>query len=150
MKVILRENIDGLGKIGDVVKVSEGYARNFLLPRKLVYTADENNMKALEHHQHALSKKREKTTKDATELAKKLESYSVTINRKVGENDKLFGSVTASDISEVLSKGGYTVDKRQIQIDDPIKQVGVATVKIKLSPEVTAQVKVWVLGDKQQ
>lgn len=150
MKVILRENIENLGKIGDVVKVSEGYARNFLLPRNMVFLADEKNVKALEHHQRALSRKRERSMKDATELSKKLESYSVTINRKVGENDKLFGSVTSSDIAEALNKGGYEVDKRQIQIDEPIKQVGVTMVKVKLAPEVTAQVKVWVLGDKQQ
>ncbi|HRK03368.1 MAG TPA: 50S ribosomal protein L9, partial [Oligoflexia bacterium] len=102
---------------------------------------------ATDHHHRALARKREKNTKDATELATKLEAYSVTIRCKVGENDKLFGSVTAADIAAALAKGGYVIDKRQVQIDDPIKQAGVATVKVKLSPEISAQVKVWVVGD---
>lgn len=147
MKVILKENIENLGRIGDVVKVSDGYARNFLLPRGIVTVADEQNVKAFEHHKKSLSKKMERQKGEAQEIAKKLEGFSCTISRKVGENEKLYGSVTSSDIADTLKKGGFTVDRRMIQIQDPIKQLGVFTVNVKLQPEVSAQLKVWVVQE---
>ena len=147
MKVILRENVDNLGKTGDIVRVSDGYARNFLLPRKLVMIAEETNVRAIEHAKRELSKKRERETKEATEIAKKLEAFSCTISCKVGENEKLFGSVTTADISAALKKGGFDVDRRKIQLDEPIKQLGVVTVPVKLAFDVAAQLKVWVVQE---
>lgn len=147
MKVILRESVENLGKTGDIVKVSDGYARNYLLPRNLAFIADENNVKSIEHHKKSLAKKAEREKAEAREVAKKLEGFSCTIARKVGENEKLFGSVTSSDIAETLAKGGYQVDRRSIQLHEPIKQLGVVTVPVRLAPEVVAQVKVWVVQE---
>lgn len=147
MKVILRENVENLGKTGDIVKVSEGYARNYLLPRNLVFVADEQNVKAIEHHKKSLAKKRDREKVEAQDVAKKLEQFSVTIARKVGENEKLFGSVTSADIADALLKGGFTVDRRQVSLAEPIKQLGVAQVPVKLGADVTAQVKVWVVQE---
>ena len=148
VKVILRENIDELGKIGDVVRVSEGYARNFLLPRKLVVIADEHNTLEMQHHQREMDRKKLKVTQEAKAVASKLENFSCTISRKVGEQEKLFGSVNAGDIVQVLKKEGFQVDRKQIHLADPIKQLGVFTVPVKLHPEVTAQLKVWVVQEK--
>ncbi|MEW6057190.1 MAG: 50S ribosomal protein L9, partial [Bdellovibrionota bacterium] len=135
------------GKTGDIVRVSDGYARNYLLPRNLVIVADEQNVKAIDHHQKSLARKREKEKKDFQEVAKKLEQFSCTIARKVGENEKLFGSVSNGDIADALVKGGFSVERRQIQLPEPIKQLGVYTVPVRLSTDVSAQVKVWVVQE---
>lgn len=148
MKVILRESVENLGKIGDIVKVSEGYARNFLLPRKLVYIADETNVKAIEHHKKSLARKAEREKSSAQDVAKKLEQFSCTIAKKVGENEKIFGSVTNAEIAQALNKAGYQIEKRQIHLAEPIKQLGVYSVAVKLAAEVQAQVKVWVVQEK--
>lgn len=148
MLVILRENIDSLGRIGEVVKVSDGYARNFLLPRKLVVQADEKNLAAIEHQKRQLEKKRMVQLQAAEGVAKKLADFSCTINRKVGENDKLFGSVSTSDIADALKASGFNVDKRSIQLDAPIKTLGVHSVTIKIEPEVSTTVKVWVVKEE--
>jgi large subunit ribosomal protein L9 len=148
MLVILRENVENLGRIGDVVKVSDGYARNFLLPRNLVVAAEEHNIAQIEHHKKALEKRRLAQRGAAEELAKKLGEVQVTLSRKVGENDRLFGSVSANDVSEQLKKAGYAVDKRMVEIDNPIKTLGVHTVTVKLEPEVSASVKVWVAKEE--
>src|SRR4051812_31518136 len=116
MLVILRENVENLGRIGDVVKVPDGYARNFLLPRKLVAYADEKNVIAIEHQKKSLEKKRLAQKAGAMDLAKKLGDFSCTISRKVGEHDKLFGSVTTTDVADALKKAGYSVDKRSIHL----------------------------------
>src|SRR5581483_9858446 len=107
MQVILRENVENLGRIGDLVKVSEGYARNFLLPRRLVVVADETNIASIEHHKRALEKKRLAQRSSSEELAKKLAEFSCTISRKVGEHDRLFGSVSSTDIASALKQAGY-------------------------------------------
>jgi large subunit ribosomal protein L9 len=148
MLVILRENVENLGRTGDVVKVSDGYARNFLLPQKLVVAADEKNVALIEHHKKLLDKKRQAQKLEAQEVAKKLGEFSCTISRKVGENEKLFGSVTASDIAEALKKAGYNIEKRSISMDVPIKTLGVHPVSVKLEPEVTSTVKVWVVKEE--
>lgn len=148
LKVILKENVDNLGKIGDLVKVSDGYARNFLLPRNLVVIADEHNTAEMNHHKQAMEKKRVKVSKEATDLASRLESFSCTISRKVGDQEKLFGSVTSTDIAHALEKGGFRIDKRQIHLDEPIKQLGVFSVAVRLHPEVSSKLKVWVVQDK--
>ncbi len=147
MLVILRENVENLGQTGDLVKVSDGYARNFLLPRKLVVAADEANTAAIEHHRKALEKKRAAQHSVHEALAKKLADFSVNISRKVGENDKIFGSVSTGDIADVLKAAGFEVEKRQVQIDTPIKALGVHPVTVKLSPEVATSVKVWVVKE---
>ncbi len=148
MLVILRENVENLGITGDLVKVSDGYARNFLLPRKLVVVADEKNVASIEHNKRLLEKKRVAQKADDEELAKKLEQFSCTISRKVGDQDRLFGSVSSTDIAAALKAGGYTVDKRSVSLETPIKTLGVHTVTLKLQPEVSANLKVWVVKEE--
>lgn len=148
MLVILRENIENLGRTGDVVNVSDGYARNFLLPRHLVIAAEESNVKALEHNKRTLEKKRQLQKANAEELAKKIGEFTCTIARKVGEHDKLFGSVSAGDVADCLKKAGIAIDKRAIQLPTHIKALGVHPVTVKLEPEVSATVKVWVVKEE--
>ena len=147
MLVILKENVENLGRIGEVVKVTDGYARNFLIPKKLVVPANENNVAAVEHQKKMLEKKRSAEKLSAEELAKKIAGFTCNISRKVGEKDKLFGSVTTSDISDALKAGGIYIEKRSIHMKDAIKALGVHTVEIKLLPEVTANLKVWVVKE---
>ncbi|HTL12465.1 MAG TPA: 50S ribosomal protein L9 [Bdellovibrionota bacterium] len=149
MKVILRENVENLGQIGDVKNVSAGYARNFLLPRKLVVLADEANIKEMEHHRRTLEKKRAAARAGAEAIASKLSEQSLTFTRKVGKGDKLFGSVSASDIVAELVKAGFKVNKSMVQLDDTIKTLGVHPIAVKIQPEVVATVKVWVAKDEK-
>lgn len=147
MKVILRQNTEGLGQIGEVVDVKDGYARNFLIPRKLAYVALEGNIKALEEEKKTLSKKREQELAAAESLAAELEKVSVTIPVQVGEEDRIFGSVTTQMISDALKEKGNEIDKRKIEIDEPIKALGIYSVSIKLHPSVNAKIKVWVVRE---
>lgn len=147
MLVILKENIDNLGRIGDVVKVANGYARNFLIPNKKVVPADEQNVAQIEHQKKLLEKKRSAEKLTAEETAKKIASFTCNISRKTGEKDKLFGSVTSGDIADALKAGGIEVEKRSIHIREPIKALGVHNVEVKLLPEVTANLKVWVVKE---
>lgn len=148
MLVILRENVENLGRIGDVVKVADGYARNFLLPRNLVVAAEDGNIKAIEHHKRSLETKRLAAKSGAEELAKKIGEFACTISRKVGEHDKLFGSVSTADIADALKKAGFSVEKRAIHLDEPIKTLGVHPVTVKLQPEVSTTMKVWVVKEE--
>jgi len=148
MLVILRENVETLGRIGDVVKVSEGYARNFLLPQKLGVAADAGNLKKIEHHKKTLEKKRLAQKEAAQALAAKVANLSVTIQRKVGEGDKLFGSVNATDILDGLKKAGFEVEKRVVQLDQPIKTLGTHSVVLKFEADVAANVKVVVAKEE--
>jgi len=144
MQIILQEDVEKLGNRGQVVEVAEGYARNFLLPRKLALEASAGNMKRLERMRATFAKK-EATEKDAAEkLAELLAGVSISLTRKAGENDQLFGSVTTADLSAALEAQGYTIDKRKITLTDPIKLVGEYQVPIKLHREVTANVKLVV------
>lgn len=147
MLVILRENVENLGRIGDLVNVSPGFARNYLLPRKLVAVADAGNVKMIENQKKVLEKKRQAARAASEELAKKMNDQSVTIARKVGENDKLFGSVSQTDIAEALKKAGHSVEKRMIILEAPIKALGVHTVTVKFDQDVTASVKVWIVKE---
>lgn len=147
MLVILKENVENLGRIGEVVKVTAGYARNFLIPQKKVVPANENNIAAIEHQKKMLEKKRSQEKLSAEELAKKVENFTCNISRKVGEKDKLFGSVTATDIVDTLAAGGLRIEKRAIHLKEPIKALGVHTVEVKILPEVTANLKVWVVKE---
>src|ERR1044071_4995618 len=124
MEVILREDIDKLGHRGEVVKVASGYARNFLLPRRLAVAASESNKKIVEQERQAHLRRDAKESSDASDLAKLMSSVDLTIAQKAGENDQLFGSVTTSDIAAALEKAGYPIDRKKIHLDEPIKQLG--------------------------
>jgi large subunit ribosomal protein L9 len=144
MQIILQEDIEKLGHRGDVVTVKPGYARNYLLPRDLAIEATPGNMKALERIRTALAKKTATELEAAKRQADLLVGVSLNFKRKTGENDQMFGSVTASDISEGLSAQGYKIDKRQVQLAEPIKIIGEQSVTIKVFRDVTAQIKVSV------
>lgn len=146
MQVILQEDVASLGKAGDVVKVRNGYGRNFLLPKGKAVVADPKNLKMLEHQKRVVAAKESKRKASAEDLATKLGSLSLTISREAGEAEKLFGSVTTKDIAEALRREGYTIDRRDIHLDEPIKQLGIFDVPVKLHPEVTGTVKVWVVA----
>ena len=147
MKIILKEDIPSIGKRGDIVNVSDGYGRNYLIPKKLALLATPNNVKLIENDRKSREKKLLKAKKEALNLASKIESFSLTINVKVGEGDKLFGSVTSKDIEERLKKEGINVDKKDIILDEPIKALGVYSVPIKIHPEVHAKLKVWIVKE---
>jgi len=144
MEVILFQTIKGVGKQGQMVNVKDGYARNFLIPRGLAIESTKKNLKIYENHKKQLEMKVAKEVKNAEDVAKVLENESLTFKMKVGEGDKLFGSVTNADIAEKLKEKGYDIDKKKVHIDEPIKSLGVYTISIKLLPEVTSKLKVWV------
>ena len=144
MQIILQEDVEKLGHRGDVVTVKPGYARNFLLPRRIAIEATPGNMKALERIRGALAKKTATELESAKQQAELLNLVSVKFARKTGENDQMFGSVTAADIAEAINAQGYKVDKRQVQLAEPIKIIGEQSVTIKVFRDVTAQVKVQV------
>ena len=147
MEVILRDHVDNLGKRGEVVKVADGYARNFLLPRKLALPATDANKKWIER-ERKIAEARDQEERGAAEaIATRLSALDLTILRKVGENDQLYGSVTNADIAELLAKKGFEVDRRKILLPDPIKTLGEHTVPVKLHRDVTAQLKVTVAKD---
>lgn len=147
MKVILRKNFDQLGSIGDIVTVKDGYARNFLIPRNIAYVATKGNMKALEEEKKTFAKVQLKELQDAQKLASELNNVSVTISVKVGEEDKLFGSVTSQMIAEALKEKGYDIDKRKIEIAEPIKALGIYDVSVKLHSQASAIIKTWVVRE---
>lgn len=144
MQVILQENVEKLGTRGQVVEVSPGYARNFLLPRKLALEATAANLKRLEKIRATLAKREANERESAAKLAELLGAVTLTLRRKAGESDHLFGSVTAADISEALAAEGYTVDKRKIRLEEPIKLIGEFTVPVRLHPDVETAVKIVV------
>ena len=145
MEVILRSDIERLGKIGDVVRVSPGYARNYLIPKNLAYTATGGNLKRIEFEKRSASQLADHELEQARKHAEKLSELSLTFQVKVGEEDKLYGSVTTGDIVEEASKQGFDLDRRKIVIEEPIKKLGVYTVGIH--PEVVAEIKVWVVKE---
>jgi large subunit ribosomal protein L9 len=148
MEVILREEIGKLGRRGDVVKVASGYARNYLLPNRLAVAATEGNKKIVEQERQAHVRRDSKEAADAGELGKLLASAEVTIAQKAGENDQLFGSVTATDISVALEKQGYTIDRRKVHLEDPIKTLGDFKVSVRLHRDVTVEVPVHVVKEE--
>lgn len=148
MRIILKEDVTKLGHRGQVVDVADGYARNFLLPRKLAVEVSAANLRSLERIQGALAR-REATEKSAAEnLAGQLAAITLTLSRKAGENDQLFGSVTASDLADALAAQGFSVDKRRIELDQPIKIVGDYSVPVRLHREVTANFKIVVKAEQ--
>jgi large subunit ribosomal protein L9 len=144
MQIILQEDVDKLGRRGDVVTVKPGYARNFLLPNKLAVEATSGNMKALERIRGALAKKTATELEAAKKQAELLHLVSLKFTRKTGENDQMFGSVTTGDVADALKTQGFAVDKRQVQLTEPIKTLGEFNVTIKVFREVTAEIKVTV------
>ncbi len=149
MEVVLKEDIENLGHMGDVVKVKDGYARNYLLPRGLVVLADKKSLKALEHEQRMIAQRRGRLTKEAQGISETLSRVSLEFAVKVGEEGRLFGSVTNMDIEKALKEKGYEVDRRRIILEAPIKAVGDYEVLIRLRPEVTPSIKVKVVSEDE-
>ncbi len=146
MKIILSAEVAKLGSIGDIVNVKDGYARNFLLPRGLASVANESNKKALDHQIRILEKKRAKALEAAKAVASNIEKTSVTVSKQVGEDEKIFGTVTTAELSELLKAEGLEIDKRDIKIVEDIKKVGVYQAEVRLHAAVTAAFKVWVVA----
>jgi len=144
MQVILREDIDKLGQRGQLITVANGYARNFLLPKRLAVAATESNKKIVEQERQAALRRDAKDASDATDLGRLMGSVTLTFTQKAGENDQLFGSVTAKDIADQLEKQGYTIDRRKILLDEPIKVLGEHKVTVRLHKDVTVDIAVHV------
>ncbi len=147
MKIILRKDHDKLGQTGSVVDVKDGYARNYLIPRNLAFPASKGNMRTLEEEQKQAGRRGQKEKKSSEKLAGELEKVSVTLQVKVGEDEKLFGAVTSQMIAEALAEKQVTIDKRQIELEEPIKALGIYDVPVKLQQGVTAKIKVWVVRE---
>jgi large subunit ribosomal protein L9 len=147
MELILREDIEKLGNRGEVVKVAAGYARNYLLPKRLAVVANASNKKIVDQERDAHLRREAKLESEAADLAKLLSGVSVTIKQKAGEEGHLFGSVNPKDIAEALEKQNYTIDRRKIQLADPIKQVGEYKIPVKLHKDVTAEITVIVAAE---
>jgi large subunit ribosomal protein L9 len=147
MQVILLENVPSLGKAGDLVKVSDGYGRNYLIPQKKALLATEKSLKVIEHQKRQVQQRMEKTKKDAEKMAQQIEKLSCTFTKAVGESGKVFGSVTSMDIENYLKENGMEVDRKKISLEEPIKNLGMFTVPIRLHPEVAAHLKVWVVQE---
>ena len=144
MEVILRDHVENLGRRGEIVKVADGYARNFLLPRNLALPATEGNRKRVERERKVLETRETEERQSAEAVASRLAALDLSIARKVGENDQLYGSVTNADIADLLKDKGFEIDRRKILLADPIKTLGANTVPVKLHRDVTAQVRVTV------
>src|SRR5215471_8590658 len=142
MEVILKEDIEKLGSRGDLVKVAEGYGRNYLLPRKLAIEANAGNKAVIEQMKAAAVRRSAKEKSQAEELSKQFDGVTLSFSRRTGEHDQLFGSVTSSDIAEALAKKGFDIDRRKIQLHDPLKTLGEFTVPVKLHKDVSAHLKV--------
>jgi large subunit ribosomal protein L9 len=146
MEVILREHVENLGRRGDVVKVASGYARNFLLPRKLALAVSEQNRRQIERERKVVEARELEQRQDAEAMAIKLSAADLVLARRVGENDILYGSVTSSDIAEALTEKGFDIEKRKIVLPDPLKQLGEFEVTVKIHHEVPAHVKVKIVA----
>ena len=148
MEVILKEDIVNLGKMGEVVRVRDGYARNYLLPRGLVIIANKKNLKGFEHQRRVVGERRERVLKQVQVLGEKLAAVSLTMPVKVGEEGKLFGSVTNIHIEKALKEKGFDIDRRKIHLAEPIKNLGDFEVPIRLAADVTATIKVSVVAEE--
>ena len=146
MRIILSQNVPSLGGIGDIVKVKDGYARNFLLPRGLGVLANERNKSELEHQVRVLEKRKNEVLLEAKKLAANIEKTSVTVTKQVGEEEKIFGSVTTAELEELLVAEGLKISKKDNTMTEEVKKVGVYTAEVKLHPEVVAKFKVWVVA----
>jgi large subunit ribosomal protein L9 len=149
MEIILRETIENLGQAGQVVTVANGYARNYLLPRKLAYPATPGNLKVIESERQSLVRKEAKQKEDAEKLRQMVDQVEITIRRKVGEQKNLYGSVTNSDVADELEKKGFQIEKRKIHMDDHIKELGEYQIPVRLFKDVTAVVKLKVEAETE-
>lgn len=149
MKVILTQTVDRLGRVGDVVNVKDGYARNYLFPKNAAKDATPGNMKILESLKKKQDLENAKRLDEAKALAEKIAALSITISAKAGEEEKLFGAVTAEMISAALGNEKITIDKRDIVLDEPIKKLGVYQVEVKVHPDVKALLRVWIVKEQQ-
>ncbi|TAL28603.1 MAG: 50S ribosomal protein L9 [Nitrospirae bacterium] len=147
MKVILKEDVKNLGKMGDIMNVAEGYARNFLLPKKLAVEALTENIKALEHQKKIIQEKAKKVKKTSQDLADRVSSLTLAIKAKAGEEDKLFGSITSMDIAAALKNEGIDIDKKKISLEEPIKRLGSYAVTVKIHSDITAQLNITVVAE---
>jgi large subunit ribosomal protein L9 len=147
MKVILKADVERLGKVGEVVTVAPGYARNYLMPRRMALEATERNLAGIEVEKKRFAKAQAKAADEARALAERLQALSLTIRQAAGESDRLFGTVTTMDVAAALEKEGFAVDRKQITIEEPIKTLGIYTLAVKLHPEVTASLKLWVVKE---
>ena len=147
MKIILREDYKNLGESDDIVEVKPGFARNYLIPRKIAYPAKKSFLKMLEEEKRQKEHRKHKTKKLAEAIAEKMKNVSVTISVSVGEEDKMFGSVPTQDIHDALIKQEIDIDRKKIILDDPIKELGIYSVPIKLHADVEAKIKVWVVKE---
>ena len=147
MKVILTKDLDNLGRAGALVEVKTGYGRNYLLPRNLAVLATAKNIRQLDHQKAGILSRASKEKQNMTAMAQKLSAIEVRFSRKVGEQNKLFGSVTSKDVHEQLAAQGYQIERRQVHLPEPLKEVGTHEVEVKLHPEVTAKVKVTVAAE---
>ncbi len=147
MKIVLRQTVEKLGQLGDVVEVKDGYARNYLIPKKIAYPATEGYLKTLEEEKKQHARRQQKELRGAEKLAAELEKVSLTIPVKVGEDDRLFGAVTAQMIADALAEKGIQLDKRKIELGDQIKTIGVYEIGVKLHSNVMAKLKVWVVKE---
>ena len=150
MKVILKEDVKALGSMGDIVNVKDGYARNYLIPKKLAVPADERNLKEFLHHKRMIERKLNKVKIQAEELKKKIEDIELTIKQKVGKSGKLFGSITSLVLEKELEKVGLNIDRKKILLQEPIKTLGNFKIKVKLHPEVIAELKVNVIQEEEK
>lgn len=147
MKIILRQDYERLGKVGDTVEVKRGFGMNYLIPKNIAYPAKPNFVRMIEEEKRQKLVQVNKERIHAEQLAKKMESVSVTLAVSVGEGDKMFGSVTNQDIYEGLSKQGYNIDRKKILLEEPLKALGIYSVPIKLHPEIEVKIKVWVVKE---
>ncbi len=147
MKIILRSNIEQLGKIGEVVNVAPGYARNYLVPQGKAYLANKGNLKLIEFDKKKAGQLAEQETAAARKLAEQMKDISLTFQVKVSEEEQLYGSVGTSDIAAEMAKLGHDIERKRVLLDEPIKQLGVYTVGIRLHPEVETEIKVWVVKE---
>ncbi|HEY3490425.1 MAG TPA: 50S ribosomal protein L9 [Candidatus Deferrimicrobiaceae bacterium] len=147
MKVILREDVDKLGKAGEIVKVADGYGRNFLIPKSFAVQANPRNLKTLEHDRAVIEARAKKSRKAAQGVADKLAAVSLTLSAKAGEEGKLFGAITSRDIADALEKQGVPVDRKLVQLADPIKQLGDYKVKVRLSADLSPEISVSVVAE---
>ena len=144
MEIILGQDIPKLGKVGDVIKVKDGYARNFLIPKKMAYVATPDNLRKIERERVQKVAQNEKVKKEAEALAEKISKVSCTVTVEVNDLEKLYGSVSENDIAKVLEIEGFSIDKKSIILEKPIEELGIFEVKVKVHPEVMAKIRVWV------
>lgn len=146
MQVILKEDVQNLGRSGELVNVKPGFGRNYLIPQGKAVLATTDNIARVEHEKRLIAAKNAKLLKDAQSIADRIAQVEITVERQVGAEDRIFGSVTTRDVEEALAEKGVKIDRRKVQLGEPIKSLGVYTLDVKLAPEVTAKLKVWVVA----